>query len=266
MRLIGKRAIQAFALLFLLNSLRAWSSRPARPALGQAPGVPRYAYTELPPDEDYFDVYNREVARFLARYHNACGAESYFPRAMIRSVHYLPRVKRIFRSYGIPEDLAYLGLVESGFRSDAVSTASAVGIWQFVQGTGRLYGLQITASLDERRDFYKATCAAARFLRDLRRDLGDWYLALAAYNAGPGYVKRVVRKGGTRDFWTLARRGLFHRETSEYVPRFLAARRIAMSPLRYGYGHLPLQPLVMRAGSGAEDQEQRTTRSLGGAS
>jgi membrane-bound lytic murein transglycosylase D len=135
-------------------------------------------------------------------------------------------------------------MIESGFSPNAYSWAHASGPWQFIQGTGRQYGLHIGFWLDERRDFELATHAAARYLRNLYEYYGDWYLAWAAYNAGSGKVNRAITRMKSRDFWRLSRSYHLRRETSHYVPKLLAAAKIAKQPDRYGFGDITyLAPL-----------------------
>lgn len=161
-------------------------------------------------------------------------------------------IRSRFRQYGIPEDLVYLALIESGFSNTAVSRARAVGMWQFIASTGRKYGLRIDEWVDERRDPFKATDAAARHLVDLYEMFGSWYLAAAAYNAGAGRVTRSLRRlpgaqGEFSDetFFDLSDRRYLRRETRDYVPKLIAAALIAKEPGRYGFNDIrPLQPLV----------------------
>lgn len=134
-------------------------------------------------------------------------------------------MRNIFRSERVPEELIYVGLVESGYRRDAVSSAGAAGPWQFIDETGRRYGLGRGNDRDDRQDLLKSTRAAARYLRDLYELLGDWTLALAGYNAGEYRVLRAMQKADAKDFWSV--RSLLPRETVEYVPRVLAAISIA---------------------------------------
>ena len=159
-------------------------------------------------------------------------------RYLARSTKYEKLMKGILREEGVPEDLFYIALIESGFSSSAVSHASAVGYWQFIRDTGRRYDLQINAIMDERRDPELATRAAARYLKSLHLLFNDWYLAAAAYNVGENRIKRLVMKYHTRDFWTLARRRKLPRETINYVPKYLAARMIAKRPSQYGFADL----------------------------
>lgn len=152
-----------------------------------------------------------------------------------RSSRYLPRMKEILKSHGLPEDLVYIALIESGFNSKAHSRARAVGFWQFIRGTGRRYGLEQNYYVDERRDFEDSTEAAAKYLKALYNLFGSWYLAIASYNVGENRIKNLVMKYYTRDFWELASQGHLPRETINYVPKFLAARLIAKHPQKYGF-------------------------------
>lgn len=162
-------------------------------------------------------------------------------RYLGRSTKYLPMMKKILREEGLPEDLVYVALIESGFRSSARSHANAVGYWQFIRGTGRAYGLRINSVLDERRDPILATRAAAQYLKSLHLLFDDWYLAIASYNVGENRVKRLVMKYHTRNFWDLARMRKLPRETINYVPKYLAARMIAKHPEKYGFTDIEYQ-------------------------
>ena len=134
-------------------------------------------------------------------------------------------LRNIFRSERVPEEFIYVGLVESGYQRDAVSSAGAEGPWQFIDETGRRYGLRRGKDGDDRRNLLKSTRAAARYLRDLYDLLGDWTLALAGYNAGEYRVLRAMQQADAKDFWSV--RSLLPRETAAYVPRVLAAISIA---------------------------------------
>lgn len=154
---------------------------------------------------------------------------------LARSSKYLPRMREILKSHGLPEDLVYIALIESGFSHKALSRASAVGYWQFIRGTGRRYGLLQNYYIDERRDFEESTEAAALYLKGLYNLFGSWYLAIASYNVGENRIKRLVMQHYTRDFWELAEKNHLPRETTNYVPKFLAARLIAKHPRKYGF-------------------------------
>lgn len=159
----------------------------------------------------------------------------HFDQWLARLNHYKPIIEKIFAQFQLPTDLMFLSLIESGFNPHAYSRARAVGPWQFIKTTGRLYGLRIDEYVDERRDPIKSTVAAARYLRDLYDLFGTWPLALAAYNAGEGTILRALEKVNAKSFWDLAQTKFIRQETREYVPRFLAAALIAKNPDEYGF-------------------------------
>ncbi|MGE0361194.1 MAG: LysM peptidoglycan-binding domain-containing protein [Vicinamibacterales bacterium] len=162
---------------------------------------------------------------------------TFLSEGLTRGAEYMPMIQAVFREEGLPLDLAYVPLVESAFKPTALSRASARGVWQFMRPTARENGLTHDWYIDERADPEKATRAAARYLKTLHRIFdGDWHLALASYNGGPGRVQRAVKRYGVRDFWRLsATRGRLPRETREYVPMILAAMIIARNPGQYGF-------------------------------
>jgi membrane-bound lytic murein transglycosylase D len=155
-----------------------------------------------------------------------------------RAGRYKPLIERIFAEEGVPQELVYLAQAESGFLPRAVSRKSAVGMWQFIAGTGANYDLIHTSTLDERFDPEKATRAAARFLKDLHARYGDWYLAMAAYNCGPGSVDRAIERTGYADYWELLRRRALPKETANYVPIIVAMTIMAKNPRDYGLENL----------------------------
>ncbi len=176
-------------------------------------------------------------------------SRKYMQRWLERRSRYEALIFREADKAGLPRDLLYLSMIESGFSPQATSTASAAGLWQFIQGTGRMYGLQVDFWVDERRDPEKATVASMKMLGELHRRFGDWYLAWAAYNTGPARVGRNIARleaeGLPTDFWTMLERGMLHSETSGYVPKIVAAAILGKHPERYGLQILePLEPLA----------------------
>ncbi len=161
----------------------------------------------------------------------------HFTKWLGRSTRFMPMMRGLLEKQGLPLDLVYLSMIESGFSTYAYSFAKAAGLWQFVVGTSRRYGLHTDFWVDERRDPIKATIAAARYLKELKeRFHGDWYLAWAGYNAGEGKVDRAIRRESTRDFWRMMSKGRTLRaETKHYVPKLIAAALIAKHPERFGF-------------------------------
>jgi membrane-bound lytic murein transglycosylase D len=158
-----------------------------------------------------------------------------FQRFLDRGQSYRDVVENVLEENDLPAELYYLAMIESGFRTDALSHASAVGVWQFIPGTGVRYGLRIDRYVDERRDPIRASEAAAKYLRDLYNVFGSWHLAMAAYNAGEMRVMRAVFNGRSRNFWDLVKAGVLPKETADYVPKFLAAVMIGQDPEAYGF-------------------------------
>mgnify|MGYP001312275436 CR=1 FL=1 len=194
-------------------------------------------------DENDFDfpVVDNEKVRYFVDYFSG-PVHKTVRNWLERSGRYLPMMQEIFAEQGLPRDLVYLAMIESGFNNKAYSRARASGPWQFIEGTGRAYGLSNDWWRDERRDPEKATRAAARHLADLYKMFdGDWYLALAAYNAGAGKIQRAIERYGTRDFWELTHGSYLKQETKHYVPKMLAGLLIAKHPERYGFTDLSYQ-------------------------
>ncbi len=163
----------------------------------------------------------------------------WFEAALSRGGRYLPHIRDVFAAEGIPQDLAYLALVESAFHTRALSSAKAKGMFQFMPATGRRFGLAQDWWVDERSDPDKATRAAARYLRELYELFGDWNLALASYNAGEGRVSRAMERYGANDFWTLSRVSNLAQETRNYVPMIHAAIIVARAADKYGFEIAP---------------------------
>jgi membrane-bound lytic murein transglycosylase D len=159
----------------------------------------------------------------------------WFQEALSRGQKYLPGIRRVFAEEGIPQDLAYVALVESAFKTNAYSRAKAKGVFQFISATGKRYGLAVDWWVDERSDPEKATRAAARYLKDLYGLFGDWNLALAGYNAGEGKVLRGMARYRKQDYWELRKTRALRPETKNYVPLIHAAIVVAKSPERYGF-------------------------------
>lgn len=180
-----------------------------------------------------FDDEHPLVDEYVRRFQN--DMRGFFRTALERSGQFVPRMTTILRKHGLPEELVYLPLIESSYVLHAVSPANAAGPWQFISPTGRRYGLRIDHYVDERRDPIKSTEAAARYLKDLYGMFGDWNLALAAYNTGEGNISRFIESRKARTYWDMHRGGYLHKETQHYVPRFLAAIRIARDPEAYGF-------------------------------
>lgn len=164
--------------------------------------------------------------------------------ALIRSGRYQEMIRRTLKDAGVPQDLIYLAQAESGFHPLALSRVGARGIWQFMASRGKGYGLERNMWVDDRQDPEKATRAAARHLKDLYSQFGDWYLAMAAYNSGPGTVQSAVKRTGYADFWELYKRNVLPKETRNYVPIILAETIMAKNPAQYGLEELVPDPPV----------------------
>lgn len=163
-------------------------------------------------------------------------ARPYFEQTLARAGRYLPMIANTLSEAGMPQELAYLALVESSFLPNAKSSKGAVGLWQFIPNTARLYGLRIDQWVDERRDPEKATRAAAAYLKELHDYYGRWYLAAAAYNAGPGAIDRALQSSRATDFWGI--KAQISQETRNYVPKFVAIATIAAEPEKYGLSQI----------------------------
>ena len=177
---------------------------------------------------------NDRVLRFVEIFQGRL--RPFLTEGLARGAAYLPMIHTVFREEGLPLDLGFVPLVESAFKTTALSRANARGVWQFMRPTGKEYGLRSDWYIDERADPEKATRAAAKYLKALHRMFGDWHLAIASYNGGPGRVQRAVKRTGIDNFWELTDSSRhLPRETRDYVPMILAAAIIARNPGQYGF-------------------------------
>src|SRR6202007_1340057 len=177
-----------------------------------------------------------QVAGYISYFSNR--GRGTFEHAFARSGRYHDMMVKILKEEGVPQELIYLAQAESGFHPLAVSRAGARGMWQFMGSRAKGYGLQRDWWVDDRQDPEKSTHAAARHLKDLYQQFGDWYLAMAAYNSGPGTVQSAVKRTGYADFWELYRRNVLPKETRNYVPIIVAVTIMAKNPTQYGLEHL----------------------------
>lgn len=187
----------------------------------------------------FFDLpltYNQKVSQWINHFQN--NGKNWFKSWIERSTHYMPFIQNELQQAGLPQDLAFMVMVESGFQANAISHANAVGPWQFIRPTGERYGLKVKWWLDERRDLAKSTRAAIRYIKDLYSEFGSWYLVAASYNMGENGLRRQIRKHQTRDFWELSRKGALPQETIDYVPKILAVMIITKSPELYGFTNI----------------------------
>jgi len=193
----------------------------------------RYEAQNPEPTYDMPITLNKAVEKSMDYFKNSLSER--FNRWLNRSGRYISLMREIFQEKGLPQDLVFLALIESGFNPYAYSWAKAVGPWQFISSTAKRYGLKINRWVDERRDPIKSTIAAAEYLKDLYDLFGSWNLALAAYNAGEKKVLSGLRKIKGGDFWDLHGTRYLKQETKEYVPRYMAATIIAKDPERHGF-------------------------------
>ncbi|MEE3448539.1 MAG: lytic transglycosylase domain-containing protein, partial [Bacteroidales bacterium] len=177
-------------------------------------------------------VYNQKVKDWIEMYLRR--GKYLIPTFLGLSQYYFPKIEQVLDQYGIPLELKYLTIVESALNPLAVSRTGATGLWQFMYGTGRMYGLEVTTLVDDRRDPDKETIAAAQFLKDLYSIYGDWALVIAAYNCGPGNVNRAIkRSGGKTSFWEIYQ--YLPKETRGYVPAFISVNYIMNNYEAHGY-------------------------------
>lgn len=190
----------------------------------------------LKPDttcSDFPITINNQVQVYLDLFQNQ--QRKSFAIWLSRSGKYLPLMQKELKEAGLPVDLAYLAMIESGYNQKAYSKSNASGLWQFIPGTGSQYNLKMNKYLDERRDAEKSTKAAVNFLSNLYDEFGDWHLAVAAYNAGPGKISKGMERYNAKDFWSLAQYDYLAMETKRYVPKLIASIIIAKNPEKYGF-------------------------------
>ncbi|NWF93684.1 MAG: LysM peptidoglycan-binding domain-containing protein [Syntrophaceae bacterium] len=185
------------------------------------------------PDFDIPIVINAKVEHFIQYFQTT--AKKIFSNWLARSEKYIPFMKNLLKEKGLPEDLVYMALIESGFSPYAYSRRKASGPWQFIYLTGKRYGLNVNWWVDERRDPEKSTIAAAKYLKDLYDMFECWYLAAAGYNAGERKIVNAMKRYRTEDFWELSKYKYLKRETRDYVPQMIAAALIAKDPEKYGF-------------------------------
>ena len=221
--------------VFILRERLFEEIESAKPTVGTI-AVPAPEPPKLLPNTTIPLTYNEFVQKNIDFFANRPVGRKFMRVSLERTGRWFDMIRRIANEENMPPEIAHLAIVESGLSPNALSRVGAMGMWQFMQPTGEEYDLDVTYWVDERRDPEKATRAAMRFLKDLYGDLGDWHLALAAYNCGAGGVRRAIRKSGLDkpDFWQV--RPFLPRETQQYVPRFIATSLIAANRDQYGFG------------------------------
>lgn len=230
----ARDAADAYAALF--RSVRRATELPAQAPTPDLKGAP------LGPIHWDIPMVDNDMVRRWIGFFQGVG-QKYYRLWVARYWRYGPTMRRILQEEGLPQDLVFLSMIESGFSPKAYSFANAAGQWQFIRATGARMGLTINYWVDERRDPIKATRAAARYLRELYQQFNDWHLAWASYNAGPGRVSRAIRRNQTREFFVLARGRSLRKETRNYVPKLIAAAIIGKEPAAFGFGDIePLAP------------------------
>ncbi len=225
-----------------LEALRrtgSWSTTGKNAGNSSTDQGQKSAQTDLP-DSDFPLIINSQVQAYLDLFQNQ--QRKSFTIWLTRAGKYLPMMQKELKEAGLPEDLAYLSMIESGYNQRAYSKAHASGLWQFIPGTGSDYDLKINKYLDERRDAEKSTQAAVKFLGNLYEEFNDWHLAVAAYNAGAGKIGKGLEKYGSSDFWSLAEYDYLAMETKRYVPKLIASIIIAKNPERYGFTNIQMDP------------------------
>ncbi len=203
---------------------------------GELPRITDLAQFDVGQVQDKYDIpveMQPLVAMYIQFFQGS--GRKWFRRWMGRSTRYIPAMQQVLERQGLPKDTVYLAMIESGFSAKAYSWAHASGPWQFISSTGKQYGLKQDFWVDERRDPMKATVAAATYLRQLYKEMGHWYLAWAAYNAGGNRIRRMVERAGTSDYWQMCSVKGLAQETKHYVPKLIAAALVAKHPKSFGF-------------------------------
>lgn len=213
----------------------------ADPAAAVAVSTDPLFLDQVDPSEFDIPVVVNPAVRKWVEYLTGNGRK-YYTKWISRSTRYRPMMYEQLAEAGLPADLVYLSMVESGYNAHAYSKADAAGMWQFIPGTARLYKLRLDWWVDDRRDPEASLGAAIEMLGELNEMFDDWLLAMAAYNTGPGRVRRATQRTGSKDFWTLANGGHLHSETTNYVPKIIAAAIIGKHPERYGFTGIEYEP------------------------
>jgi membrane-bound lytic murein transglycosylase D len=226
-----------------LRNTGAWGNSIQPPSNIKFGGIIHY---------DFPITLNKQVEMYIHFFQN--DERNTFGRWLSRSRRYLPMIQKDLKSAGLPLDLAYLAMIESGFNQRAYSSSRATGLWQFMKKTARDYHLRVNSYVDERRNAEKSTKAAVAMLSDLYSQFNDWYLAVAAYNAGAGKISAGLKKYHVKTFSDLARKHYLSLETIRYVPKLLAAIIVAKDPEKFGFGNIkylsPLEYDTLEVGPG----------------
>ena len=215
----------------VVTTVSAVNERPQFSSSGKGPKQLRAQAARVLPKPDFgiTPEVQREIDRYLAQERGTV------LQVLDRHSAHIDSLGKVFEEQGVPAELLSVAAVESRFNPQALSPAGARGMWQFMSSTARVYGLEISRGKDDRTDPLLSTAAAARHLRDLFVNYGDWHLALAAYNAGIGCINKVLARNGETSFWDLARNGEMPAETRRFVPRVIALSMIVKDPSRFGF-------------------------------
>lgn len=230
--------------LFLLYTSCLSYSAPRTSSFAQPPvvmggEVVKKDFLESDTKAPIFDIpviYNHKV-QFWVKHFQTAGRRD-FERWLARSTRFTPYILEELDKAGLPKDILYTAMIESGFSVGAESPAAAVGIWQFIKPTAERYGLTVNWWLDERKNYVKSTKAAIRYKKDLFGLFGSWYLVAASYNCGEQRVRNMIKKYATNNFWELVKMGSLPKETMDYVPKIIAATLIAKAPALYGFRNI----------------------------